>query len=371
MKKKSLINKYLILSILLFVTNIFGAVPQKTILNILHISFHRGCINEIENVSKELGYNLVSWFIPDLPKGYLDPTAKGNALYNITENRANIIWKRHQNFFNKFDVIITSDTTPLSRIFLQNNFQKYLLIWVCNRFDYSDQTSIDDPFPDSNYYNLIRSIPLRPNVRIFSYTPFEHYYAQKYRDVHSWNQTIKPTGKFVQQENYLSAIQPYVNKETSFFVPPYHNDTIYMNLASFLNTIGIPAYTGRYNGADDLKNFKGIIHIPYAWSNFALFENWVNGKIYFIPSQSFLVQLAEINNFFWSPPFDISALNISEWYNPKYKDLFVYFSSWEDLKYKIQTIDYIKYEKRIKTFGLFHQNEMINKWKILLNSLHL
>ena len=40
--------------------------------------------------------------------------------------------------FGKFDVIVTSDTAPLSRIFLQNNWKKPLIIWICNRFDYVD-----------------------------------------------------------------------------------------------------------------------------------------------------------------------------------------------------------------------------------------
>ena len=46
-----------------------------------------------------------------------------------------------------------------------------------------------------------------------------------------------------------------------------------MNLFEFCTTLGIKSYCGRYNGPDDLRDFKGVIHIPYAWSNFALFEN--------------------------------------------------------------------------------------------------
>ena len=67
----------------------------------------------------------------------------GNAVYNIGHQRAETVWNRHKDYFDKFDVIVTSDTAPLSRIFLQNGWRKPLIIWVCNRFDYCDYASLD------------------------------------------------------------------------------------------------------------------------------------------------------------------------------------------------------------------------------------
>ena len=106
-----------------------------------------------------------------------------------------------------------------------------------------------------------------------------------------------------------------------------------MNLSQKLNSIGIPNYTGRYNGPLELRDFKGVIHIPYAWSNLALFEALQLGIIYFIPSKTFIEELSKTRNFFWSPPLDRKLFHLAEWYDPELRDVFVYFDTWEDLNF--------------------------------------
>ena len=101
----------------------------------LHLTFHKGCESELATISEALSIELQTWFIPDLPVHFLDGVAHGNALYNIGHERAERIWNLHKEYFEQFDVIITSDTAPLARIFLQNGFKKPLIIWICNRFD--------------------------------------------------------------------------------------------------------------------------------------------------------------------------------------------------------------------------------------------
>ena len=86
-------------------------------LNVLHISFHKGCQNDIEYISEKLGFNLK--FMK-----FTDGVTKNAALYSIGHERANLVWKTYKDYFNKFDAIITSDTAPISRVFLQNNWKK-------------------------------------------------------------------------------------------------------------------------------------------------------------------------------------------------------------------------------------------------------
>lgn len=147
-------------------------------LKALHISFHGGCIKEIEAVANELEIDLTSWFIPKMTPNFFDPDSNGNSVYNMGHDRAQRIFEKHKNFFEDFDVIITSDTAPLSRIFLQNNWKKPLIIWVCNRFDYHDKLSLDCSFPDAEYYELFKKASISQNVRIVAYTLFEKYYAK-------------------------------------------------------------------------------------------------------------------------------------------------------------------------------------------------
>lgn len=355
-------SKFLLYSFLIISLS-FCKEPLK--LNVLHISFHKGCIKEIEAVAKELSFNITSWFIPDLPAFYLDGKSKGSSLYNIGHDRANDIWNRHKSYFESFDLILTSDTAPLSRVFLQNNSSIPLIIWICNRFDYSDSASLDCSFPDLEYYSLFKEAVQKSNVKIIGYTPFENLYA-KIKGIDFGKDVIKPAGFFQSSMNIRSSIPKTIIKKETFFVPPYHNDAV---LPKELDQLQISYYRGRYSGKGDLKDFKGIIHIPYAWSNLALFENWEEGLIYFIPTKRFLLELKKSMNFFWSPPFKEEFLEYSEWYNPEYRSFFVYFDSWDDLKEKITKVNYNTVSSKVKKFTEIHKQKTLAQWYNVFNSL--
>ena len=69
-------------------------------------------------------------------------------------------------------------------------------------------------------------------------------------------------------------------------------------------------------------------------------------------------------NFFWSPPLLIKKLEMSEWYCAEHKDLFVFFSSWDELKNKIDTLDYDNHKMRLLDFGIKHEKKMLAKWEM-------
>jgi hypothetical protein len=323
-------------------------------MKILHLTFHSGTINEIEYICKYFGHDVIS-------QKFDDGETKSNAIYNIGFDRAKKAWDKYKDYYNSFDMIITSDTAPVARTFMQNGYKGKLIVWVCNRFDYADMASLDCRFPDEEFYDLFRK--KADNIKIISYTPFEHWYAKNLRNVTSWTECIKPTGKLITNKLEQSSIPNNIIKKESFFVPPYHNDTIFINLSKKLNELGINNYCGRYNGSNDLIDFKGIIHIPYAWSNFALFENLQNELIYFIPSKNFLLTMAKEKNFFWSPPFVSEIIHLSEWYCSEFNDLFVYFDSWNDLVLKIKSLDYDKKKKIIKDKMKEHTNKTLGSWR--------
>jgi len=329
-------------------------------MKVLHISFHQGCQNDIQFVCDKLGKDLTFM-------RFDDGVTKNNAIYNVGKERAKRAWDKYKDYYNSFDAVITSDTAPISRTFLQNDFKKKLIIWVCNRFDYYDGASLDCDFPDKDYYDLIRNAKNRPNTFIMGYTPFENYYGKNIRNCDFGELVIKPIGKVTEiYENFTET-----NKDTKkdlFLVPPYHNDTIMMNLSNKLSELGIPNYNGRYNGPKDMAGYKGIIHIPYAWSNLALFEAWQQGVIYFIPSRKFLNEIRNGKDFFWSPPFREDVLELSEWYEPEHKNLMIYFDSWDDLKNKTKKLDKEAIKKNISEFLRIHEEKQLNNWKkVLLN----
>ncbi|MBY0109990.1 MAG: hypothetical protein K2X90_02660 [Candidatus Babeliaceae bacterium] len=318
---------------------------------ILHLTFHKGCLNEFQRVAEIFDIELTSIMVPDMPSKWLDGQTTGNNIYNITHRYAQDAWDLHKVFFNQFDAIVTSDTGPLARIFLQNNCKKPLIIWVCNRFDYGDQASAQGKFPDKEYYELFKQATTNPLIKIISYTPFEYFYAGR-KGIHIGTYTIKPCT--LPAENLFESLVPRkINKASTFFIPPYHNDTHFMDLSKKCSELGIENFRGRYNGPQDLKDFKGIIHIPYALSNLALFENIQYGLIYFIPSKKFVKKLAQKTNF-WFQDWHMNSLDYSEWYLEENAPLFVYFESWQDLKNKVKTLDYEKKREEILKFARNH-----------------
>ena len=337
-------------------------------LKILHVSFHQGCINDFKEVADELGLDLTSWFIlsGEYSKSYFDGVTSGNAQYNIGHERAERVWNKHKDYFNSFDAIITSDTAALSRIFLQNGFKKPLIIWVCNRFDYFDQASLDCNFPDHEYYQLFADAKKHSNVKIISYTPYEYFYAAQ-KGVDIGTLTIKPIG--ILKDNFLvtSAIPSYINKSETLFIPPRLDDDQKKFLVEQCMLNNIPVYCGNYNGPADLKDFKAILHFPYQWSNLALFENIQNGMIHFAPSLLFVKQL--LNERRSIRYISSNFAEWAEWYRDENKDLFVYFDSWQDLKEKIERTDYKTMNEKIKNFALDHRSSMLARWRSVFSEL--
>lgn len=334
-------------------------------LKILHIGFHFGCLKAFESVAEHLDVQVTSLMMSDFLKMR---NLENEYCYNIGHRRAEVIWNAFSDYFNEFDVVMTSDTGPLARIFLQNNLEKHLVIWICNRFDYYDSASLDCDFPDKEFYDLYRKASTNPKVTIVNYTKMEHVYALS-KGVNTGNVVIKPYG--VIDDNRLESYIPsHISKEDTFFIPPYHNDTYCTHLLHKCERLKITAYQGSYHGPQDIKDFKGIIHIPYAWSNVALFENFQLGLVYFIPTKRFFSEIRNYNEFFFQDPeFLEKHLDIAEFYDQENAPYIVYFDSWKDLKRKIKETDFSQKREEIKEFGLKKRLEAIQKWKEIFENI--
>ena len=342
-------------------------------LRVLHLSFHTGCIKDFEQIAQELGFNLTSWYIlGDRPR--FDGVSMGNAVYNIGHERAETVWKKHKDYFDQFDVIVTSDTAPLARIFLQNGWKKPLIIWICNRFDYCDYASLDCKFPDQEYYDLFKQAATMPNVKIISYTPVEYMWAAA-KGVQIGTETIKPIGSHETsyRKGTESLIPADIDKSKTFFIPEYLFGDQKSYVLDQCKQNNIPVYCGRYNGPYDLKDFKGIIYIPYQWSNLALFENIYNGLIHFVPSEKFVRETVAQGLPLRYCTLDPLYFQESEWYRQENAPLFVYFDSWKDLAQKINNTNYEQLSMRIKQFAMAHRETMLTRWQdsFIMHSLHV
>ncbi len=131
--------------------------------------------------------------------------------------------------------------------------------------------------------------------------------------------------------------------------------------------LDIPVYSGFYNGPGELKKFKAVLYFPYAWSNLALFENLQRGIVHFVPSPSFTKRLVSKG-----APVKKVTLNefqFCEWYREIYKDVIVYFDSWQDLKEKFNQLDYVVMQKKIKAFSAQLRTKMLDKWHHVFTDL--
>ena len=196
-------------------------------------------------------------------------------------------------------------------------------MWVCNRFDYWDGGGR----PDREYYDLIRSIPQRPNVKIIGNTAFEGFYARRFRGV-DWGDSgiLKP----------VCAIDPPAGKSPDggpgiFYVPPYHNETLFMDLPGRCKEMGVQAVCKRLDHMGHQRDFRGVIQIPYAWSTLALFERLALGVAQLIPSRRFLLELSRQERFWWQDCYALPEIALSEWYDPENAGAFVFFDGWDGL----------------------------------------
>jgi len=316
-------------------------------MKILHVTHHNGCKLQLDFIGNKLGYKIETQF--------------ANWNYNIGHQRAFDLWNQFKDYYNTFDIIITSDTCPLSRIFLQNNYSGKLIIHVSNRFDYTDESSNDCKFPDEEFYNLIRGIKFKKNVKLFPNTKFEIEYAKIYRNVILNPEIIKPCS-FIED----SVIESNLDLTGKFYISQYHNHTIFMNLKEKCDQLAIDNFYGRYNKLSDLEKIKGIINIPYAWSTISLFENLSMGNVFFLPSKNLFLNLCRQNNFWFQDAYAINekSIELAEWYDSDHKDIFIYFDSWEHLRELTNDNELIENKKKnVINFSKCHNEKTINQWK--------
>ncbi len=341
---------------------LFFFLPIIAAPRVLHLSFHAGCMQDFQEVARELQLDLTTWNPLSSYQSahrFLGSAAENPmAVYNMTHERAEKIYHHNEKQFDSFDCIITSDTAPLSRIFLQNGWQKPLIIWVCNRFNYCVGPDSESGL-DAEYYDLFRAAMKMPNVRVVSYTPFEQYFAALY-GVDIRGPIIKPVGtkKGVCER---SGIPERVHKkETMFLYPPFPGckKEEHAYIVSQCSSLGFELYSGKYNGPDDLNDFKGVIYFPYQASNLVFFENIQRGIVQFVPSERFIQEQIKAGAplYYWYEPY------YCEWYFGVHRDVIIYFDSWDDLREKIATTDYDAVRKKIQDFAQYHRKQMLQGW---------
>ena len=387
--------------------------PAEPAPRVLALSFHDGVTASIRWAAARHGWQLEAPRVEDVMGG-CDETgppprqAGGGGFlqvhrrYVFSRERSECLWRNSslRAYLDRFDLVIVADTTAIARPMLQAGWpgrgsSARLLLWVCNRFDYG-------VVADAEYYALFRALPER--VSVVAYTPFELEYARALRGVDlDAAATIRPIGLFAPPatatapaasiEGAAGGPPAAAERARTFFLVPKVNEAR-LGLKEALQQLGVLAWTpgtwphtaGRWAGeACDAScasrvvgSFRATIHVPYAPSTFALFEQAQAGKLTFVPSVGLMLKwYASDDLFFQATPNDFVAtgmdsrplsaqmLEMTEYYDPANAALFVYFDSLKDLRRQVAETDYAERERGVREWAARHTNTTARRWQAI------
>ena len=333
---------------------------------VLHISHHIGCFRDQQYVLNKLGFEVTNHKFYD-------------GVFQITEEIANDFWKNHKDQLNNFDYILTSDTAPLSRIFLenQNEFNGKLVIWVCNRFDYRMES-------ETRFYKLFSEAEQNPNIKIVPYSHFEKVWCIRKGTNLTNHEHIKPCGiNLNKNENNIPETayfkemygEGYQLPDADVIVPIYHNDNNFFGMSDFLRQSGVKVYNGAFRTIDQLRKYKAFVHMPDAFSKFLCFELIHSHIPAILPSKDFLYELSKRPNYFFNiwgsggaDLLENEWISWCEWYDPKLSNCRFYYDSFDEIPSIVNSIDKESMYDEFDRCSKYIENDTLSKWKNFYNN---
>jgi len=340
--------------------------PMK---NVLHLSHHYGCLKDHQYVCSELGLNLTSMF------SVWDKVIPKNC-YNVTKDIANKIWNDNKDYFNSYDYVIVSDTSPLSRIFLENisEFSGTLIVWVCNRFNY-------DMYGDNDYNQLFAKSIKYDNVIVIPYTEFERVWANHF-GVEITEEVIRPIGLSIDSklsdydnQDIIGFDGNYEVKKSSgdVLVSRYHNDTLFQDSLKIFESYNLVSESCKYRGFAGLKELSKNYHcyfiLPEQYSKLVAFELMNIQLPVILPSEDFLLHLAKMPNYWFGSGINKSTVHLCEWYNSYYDKFAIYIDDFSEIPSAFNTIT--EYKDQIcgimRECAETHKEKTLQQWRKIYN----
>ena len=329
-------------------------------MKVLHISHHIGCFRDQQYILNKLDIHVDNYKFSD-------------NVFRITKEIADDFWSKNEDLFNSYDYILISDTAPLSRPFLQNihKLKPKLIIWICNRFDYGMSG-------DSEYYNLFRESVNNPQVKIAASTFFEKLWCMQYGINIMFNPVINPLGKHdsdfnIPRANVFNEMYGGEKElpDADAFVPFYHNDNRFFQMADYLRSNNLSVYNGTFYSPHQLSKYSAFVTLPDTFCKWFSFESIHNNIPVLLPSVELLMKLSKQGNYL----FNITGYGgaeiltedlaiLSEWYNPQLEKCRCYFDSIEEIPNIIQTLktsgkqDFTKYSQVL-------EQDILDKWRLI------
>lgn len=336
---------------------------------VLHLSHHYGCMKDHQYVCEQLGLDLtnkLSIWNQILERDH----------YVITKDYANSVWQQNKSYFNGFDYIITSDTAPLSRIFLENldEFEGQLIVWVCNRFNY-------EMTQDKEYHTLINESAKKDNVKVIPYTEFERTWATAC-GVEITEEVIRPIGCSIdkplsedESQDLIGFGGDYGEELTGgdILVSRYHNDTLFQDTVKLFRSYGISADPCKYKGYKGLVELAEKYHayfiLPEQYSKLAAFEMMNIGLPVILPSEELIMHLSRIPNYWFGSGLYKDTVGTCEWYNEYFDKFAVYIDDFSEIPEALNTVKEHKEQIRaiMAECSNTHKEKTLQQWRKVYN----
>lgn len=220
------------------------------------------------------------------------------------------------------------------------------------------------PF-EGRFLELLRQ-PYGSSVSFVSNSKFESLFAES-KGVKAFSRvTIRPM---------LPEAGSFNGEQRSVFWVAAKENEKRVDLARIAKNFGLQVESSgvHWGGPWGLRQFIGLLHIPYAPSTMSMYENLSVGLVYLIPSARFWLHLDVYVTplHFQLEPWMLllnstRAILASEWYCPENQHLFLYFDSWVDLARIAKDTEMIKRQGEVVSkWAAKEQNYARNAWKKL------
>ena len=314
---------------------------------ILYVSRHEGTFANFCYIAKYLGFNSTSL----IPK--YSYTGRPNCYYR-DKCRSFVKAK-----CSEFDYIIISDIIPDSYIFLINKCNKKIILEITNRFDWDVQKR--------NYYKFFSRAIKKKNIIIIENNSFEVYHACMKNIFIPNYYLIRPIG--YPPNNILKREHKEYHDIVAIILNQIQDKKILQVELQKLN-ITFKCLPHKYGGPLILSTYKAIIFLPYQVSIMKMMENFRYGIPMIIPSEKLLRELIKSNYYFCSSEvFKIpnGVREYVEFYNNKFRDLFIYFDNFEEIPNIIQNTDFKALREKEKEFMRYYEKKAIKMWEEVLD----
>jgi len=206
------------------------------------------------------------------------------------------------------------------------------------------------------------------NVIVVENNPFETFFACTHGVFIPKYYLIRPIGyapPAVMKEEHNE-----VHDEIAFINHSGHDKSITLPNLEKLG-IKFTKLPHRYGGPLVLATYKALLMLPYQVSIMKMMENFRYGVAMILPSERLFKELLRDDRYeFAQKELNDSLNGISnyvEFYNKEFRDLFVYFDTWEELPSIINNTDFDAKKRQVKEYMKKYEKKALELWAEVLD----